>query len=813
MKNDLNAVYALQNDITCYNPITQEVFDFKSIGGNGGEEFSGRLDGNGFTIRGLRPITKYPYLGLFGEIKNAQVTNLRIVLDSRDINNDSFYNDQIFFGGLAGKAINSEINGVIVEGEWGYEGIVSIDGDYINTNHTNFYRAGGLIGVAENTYISGCVNRVNFKGLYSWLGGIVGRAENTIIYNSKNKADIQPYYNNYSNGEHVEMSNANIGGIASEIFSSQIVDCINDGNRIELTDGQLIRKGKLKGDFVGGIVYSAKTSSDWDNGESQIINCSNFADINAVNDCGGIAVDISQTIIEHSSNCGNLYGRDIGGIVVDAYDSVIHKVSNNGSINSYNYGDHVGGIVGYASNSTILKTVNTNQINLVSDEYSNLVGGVVGSGEHNFLEDCVNLGAINVIGSEFKGHVGGIAGELNHSEINKAYNYVNREDINIIDFFYYSKPYDNAWWGLWRSSFVDPSINSFTGNYSYYSTNVGGIGGFIGYSLLNKVYNFFDVNPTNNNNYTSGGLFGYIFNNIIIDTNNFGEVSPKSPQNNYTNKFIARGSDSYVDGNGADLYLENSKTYRTNLNGVGDWYFDNDSVKVVVTNLNENFFSNCVGVGKIVGSTNSYETTNFGFNGLLKWSFVYNNTPRKCEFWCNEGYYVYYVGSEYVGNIHPTCTEKKMNNPKPIYKRDNPQNINCIDGYSLYNSCDIVFPPKDGALGVVYPSMNCCTQEGFTPTSTSCYCSEIPFCTRLRKLPTDKNEGECVLLGGVCDLNSDCCSNNCQGGVCGSEIFECVVQGGVCDLNSDCCSNNCQGGVCGSEIIPSYNCIGSIDSN
>ncbi|MDD2531799.1 MAG: hypothetical protein PHO61_03885, partial [Candidatus ainarchaeum sp.] len=242
-----------------------------------------------------------------------------------------------------------------------------------------------------------------------------------------------------------------------------------------------------------------------------------------------------------------------------------------------------------------------------------------------------------------------------------------------------------------------------------------------------------------------------------------------------------------------------------------DWYFDNDSVKVVVTNLNQNFSSNCVGVGKIVGSTNSYETTNFGFNGLLKWSFVDNNTPRKCEFWCNEGYYVYYVGSEYVGNIHPTCTEKKMNNPDPIYKRDNPQNSTCIVGYSSGSSCDIIFPPKDGALGIVYPSMNCCTQEGFTPTSTSCYCSEIPFCTRLRKLPT--YESECVVQGGVCDLNSDCCSNNCQGGVCGSEIFECVVQGGVCDLNSDCCSNNCQGGVCGSEIIPSYNCIGSIDSN
>ncbi|MDD2531621.1 MAG: GLUG motif-containing protein, partial [Candidatus ainarchaeum sp.] len=222
MKNDLNAVYALQNDITCYNPITQEMFDFKSIGGNGGEEFSGRLNGNGFTIRGLRPLPVKKddsYLGLFGEIKNAQVTNLRIVLDSRDINNDSFYNDQIFFGGLAGKAINSDINGVIVEGEWGYEGIVSIDGEYVDENYTYFHMAGGLIGIAENTYISGCVNRVNFKGGYYYLGGIVGWAENTIIYNSKNKADIQPYYNNYSDGECVQLFNGYIGGIASVIIS------------------------------------------------------------------------------------------------------------------------------------------------------------------------------------------------------------------------------------------------------------------------------------------------------------------------------------------------------------------------------------------------------------------------------------------------------------------------------------------------------------------------------------------------------------------------------------------------------------------
>ena len=51
--------------------------------------------------------------------------------------------------------------------------------------------------------------------------------------------------------------------------------------------------------------------------------------------------------------------------------------------------------------------------------------------------------------------------------------------------------------------------------------------------------------------------------------------------------------------------------------------------------------------------------------------------------------------------------------------------------------------------------------------------------------------GLCADGGGSCTIDADCCSLNCEGGICGSAAGACGVKGDLCEEAGDCCSFNC----------------------
>jgi hypothetical protein len=63
--------------------------------------------------------------------------------------------------------------------------------------------------------------------------------------------------------------------------------------------------------------------------------------------------------------------------------------------------------------------------------------------------------------------------------------------------------------------------------------------------------------------------------------------------------------------------------------------------------------------------------------------------------------------------------------------------------------------------------------------------------------------GFCSSEGASCTLDADCCSLNCDGGICGAAAGACKVQGASCGSDGDCCSLACattcgaSGGDCG----------------
>ena len=52
----------------------------------------------------------------------------------------------------------------------------------------------------------------------------------------------------------------------------------------------------------------------------------------------------------------------------------------------------------------------------------------------------------------------------------------------------------------------------------------------------------------------------------------------------------------------------------------------------------------------------------------------------------------------------------------------------------------------------------------------------------------------CLGLGGGCASGGDCCSDDCEKGVCSYPA--CTSDHGACAANGDCCSQKCSGGTC-----------------
>lgn len=157
LDNFKSAWFEITADISLYG------YDIFPIGSSA-EPFTGRIQGNGHILSGLRLSGSSSEAGFFACIQNAEISSLRF-------ENSVFKLEIVDYAGiLAAKAINSTVNDVTAQGSFSV---------------ANALYAGGLIGEATDSVING----LGFNGSMNIIncgvaGGLIGGVLGTEITNS-----------------------------------------------------------------------------------------------------------------------------------------------------------------------------------------------------------------------------------------------------------------------------------------------------------------------------------------------------------------------------------------------------------------------------------------------------------------------------------------------------------------------------------------------------------------------------------------------------------------------------------------------------
>lgn len=265
MKNDLNAHYALAQDIDASETVNwNNGAGFEPIGvqSPSTRRFRGSFDGRGHKIIDLYiSRANTDNVGLFGVIEGAEIKNVSL------------------------------LNGYI-RGNWGVGGIVgqatgnaSISHCYNTGSVTGVGRVGGIAGTAtSNASISHCYNAGSVTG-GEHVGGIYGNVLNSSVSHCYNTGSVT--------GE------TNTGGIVGYItLSSTLSQCYNTGSVEGVS-------------YTGGIVGQAS-------GNASINECYNTGSVTGERDTGGICGYVLQATasIIHCYNTGSVISEEYAGGII-----------------------------------------------------------------------------------------------------------------------------------------------------------------------------------------------------------------------------------------------------------------------------------------------------------------------------------------------------------------------------------------------------------------------------------------------------------------------------------------------------------------
>ncbi len=223
-----SACFEITEDIELY------YYDIFPIGGYA-EPFSGKLEGNGKTISGLKIKGEFEYAGFFGYLSGAEISNIRFentVLDIVDCG---------YAGILAGYAAESVIVNVTAQGE---------------LRVSNALSAGGLIGSAADSTI-------NAAGFYGTMllnycdiaGGFIGSIAGSVISRA------------YANVMLSSAGGLNYGGLIGAVDSGSTVSASYAASNATLSGSVL----------MGGFVFH----SDGEIAESYAVTETNGFEIGA----------------------------------------------------------------------------------------------------------------------------------------------------------------------------------------------------------------------------------------------------------------------------------------------------------------------------------------------------------------------------------------------------------------------------------------------------------------------------------------------------------------------------------------------------
>lgn len=247
---------------------------WQPIGEKKAVAFSGTFDGNGHTIYGLYHLQKAgtnksgvyffdgsedmsaatviitPYVGLFGYADGAIFKNV--------ILGDGYFQSLVFAGGLVAHANNSHISGIVNKGL----ALKTTKSQYDKYNDTP-NEAGGIVAELTGTSIvTDCQNYAYIQGrndatssgthLQARAGGIVGRIQGSydaqsVVFNCVNYGRVFGY------GAHGHNGHAVIGGIVGETIYGQINSCINDNDLVHAQTGAGANANSVAGGIAGRI--------------------------------------------------------------------------------------------------------------------------------------------------------------------------------------------------------------------------------------------------------------------------------------------------------------------------------------------------------------------------------------------------------------------------------------------------------------------------------------------------------------------------------------------------------------------------------
>jgi hypothetical protein len=332
--------------------------------GNASNQFSGNFNGAGFKITGLwinRSSTDY--VGLFGYIDGANISNLGIEIATAGINGQSCV------GGLAG---------------WCEK--CTIIKCYITGTISGSSNVGGLIGHSDGNIFIGstitdCYTTSNVSCTSASAGGLVGSSHIGSIINCYTMGNI-------SGNPNIR----EIGGLVGHIIGSNISNCYTTGNVIG--DSEC---GGLVG-FAGGTSYS----------NCNISNSYATGSISGNGSVGGVVGKIGVWNFSSKISVSNCYatgiisatGEGSGGLVGWQETGTITKCYAICNINGV---ESVGGLIGFAS-GTITNCYTT----LGNTNGIDYVGGLIGKNIYGTVTNCYATGYVS--GND---NVGGFIGSNN----------------------------------------------------------------------------------------------------------------------------------------------------------------------------------------------------------------------------------------------------------------------------------------------------------------------------------------------------------------------------------------------------------------
>ena len=435
--------------------------------GNATNNYTGKFDGKGRTISGLYVKSTTGYVGLFGRVKNAEISNVGIV--------DSYFDGAVYVGGICGYGVSITITNCYSTGE-------------VRSSGSNSY-VGGICGdcigsPGSPVTITNCYNIGEVSGSGDYVGGVCGSSSsNCVISNCYYLVGMPAGSNTAAQTDMFECSISQFasGEVAYRLQGEQEGTVwgqtltgdnrqyypVLGGAKVYATTGCVTynnsgtsakNHNKENGICKDCGAYDEATDSDGDGyyeignaGKlywfAQQINSGNNNNINAV-----LTADITVNKGENTGDVANCNGTKADGwidwvpigdnatgyVYTGIFDGKNHTVSglyfndtstsniglfgdntgtikNVGVVDSYFNGEiNVGGVCGVnEGNATITNCYNTGTVGGKKD-----VGGVCGWNINGTIENCYNTGQVSGTTS-----IGGVCGyNYGWSTIKNCYN-------------------------------------------------------------------------------------------------------------------------------------------------------------------------------------------------------------------------------------------------------------------------------------------------------------------------------------------------------------------------------------------------------